>query len=106
MRIALQFAALAAIEVGIEHEAPRIVRLEQHDSRRRSCVSRRRGYGHGGAIGFAGRRGLGEEAIEGGKGFGIERGRRHAYIVAAMPDAVIRPPRGDLRPVATSHAIP
>ena len=34
VRIGLQFAALAAVEVGVEHEAARIVRLEQHGARR------------------------------------------------------------------------
>ena len=34
-RIGLQFAALAAVEVGVEHETARIVRLQQHGARRR-----------------------------------------------------------------------
>ena len=82
MRIGLQFAALAAVEVGVEDEAARVEGLEQHGARRRPRVERGGGDRHRGAVGFAGGGGLLEQLGEGGEGFGVQVGGVHGAIVA------------------------
>ena len=80
LRIGLQFAALAAVEVAVEHEAGGIERLQQDDARGRTPAAADRGHGHRGAVGLAGSGGLVEEGLEGGEdvvGHGM-----HARIVA------------------------
>src|SRR4249919_1333404 len=83
MRIGLQLAALAAIEMGVEDETARIVGLEQDGARRRPRIERGGGDDHGGAVGFARGRRLVKEAVKGGQGFGVEVGSGHPAIVCA-----------------------
>src|SRR4249919_3100877 len=83
MRISLQLAALAAVEMGVEDETARIVGLEQDGARRRPRIERGGGDDHGGAVGFARGRRLVKEAVKGGQGFGVEVGGGHPAIVCA-----------------------
>src|SRR5690606_5816230 len=50
LRVARQFPSLAAFVVGIEHEAPGVDRLEQHDARGRLAFAIHRGQSH--CVGF------------------------------------------------------
>src|SRR4249919_2378259 len=103
MRVGLEFAALAAIEVGIENEAPHVVGLEKQGPRRGPGVERGRGDDHGGAVGFAGDRGFVEQPVEGGEGFSVEVGSDHRVIVGGLLNAIlilIKPPSRPVRIVA------
>src|SRR5690606_14128391 len=64
--IELQLAALASVQVRVEHEPACIKRLEQHGARRRRALARGGGQGHRGPIRLPGRQRLGEQGIEGG----------------------------------------
>ncbi len=81
VRIGLQLASLAAVQMRVEREAAPVDRLEQHHARGRSRVQSRRGDGHRGGIGFAGRTRFLEQLRERGVGFGQQVGCVHWVIV-------------------------
>src|SRR5690606_3028236 len=82
-RIGLQFAALAPVQVGVEHEAARVTGLQQHGARGRATAGIGGGDGHRGGVRFAGGPSLGEQQVEGVEDLGRQVG--HARIVARMP---------------------
>src|SRR5690606_32367351 len=82
-RIGLQFAALAPVQVGVEHEAARVAGLQQHGARGRATAGIGGGDGHRGGVRFAGGPSLGEQQVEGVEDLGRQVG--HARIVARMP---------------------
>src|SRR3546814_10433035 len=84
--VGLQFAALAPVEVGVEHEALLVVRLEQHRARRGAGSVRDGGHDHRGAVGLAGGQGFVEQRVERCQGFAAQRvWRIHWAIVARCP---------------------
>ena len=73
VRIGLQLAALAAVEVRVEDEAARVVRLQQHGARGGAALRIGGRDDHGGGVGFARRRGLREQVVEGSQDFRRDR---------------------------------
>ena len=97
VRIGLQFAALAPVQVRVEHETARVVCLEQHRARRRSRVEAGGGDGHRGAVGLAGTLRFVEQRIERGEGFFEQVGRVHCAIVGRCRPVCTPPPDSTLR---------
>jgi hypothetical protein len=85
MRIGLQLAALAAVQMGVEHETACIEVLQQHGARRRPRIERGGGDGHRGPIRLSGGERRIEQFREGGDGFGVQDMISHRHIVARRP---------------------